>query len=76
MRCDKVTIFSPGTRCQKFQSLSGFLMRCDATLPPARRQSALFQSLSGFLMRCDCREEAAQVRDLEVSIPIGFSDAL
>ena len=36
-----------------FQSLSGFLMRCDGSFRSDVLASLLFQSLSGFLMRCD-----------------------
>ena len=37
-----------------FQSLSGFLMRCDGRLLVEVEERFLqFQSLSGFLMRCD-----------------------
>jgi len=60
-----------------FQSLSGFLMRCD--LPGALRgrvHEKRFQSLSGFLMRCDLDEQVTAGEFSTVSIPIGFSDAL
>ena len=61
----------------KFQSLLGFLMRCN-------RESALifqlrmhlFQSLLGFLMRCNVEGLAGGEPHHEVSIPIGFSNAL
>ncbi len=36
-----------------FQSLSGFLYRCDSSHAPPISMSVLFQSLSGFLYRCD-----------------------
>jgi len=36
-----------------FQSLSGFLMRCDTAGFTVDATLGLFQSLSGFLMRCD-----------------------
>ena len=37
-----------------FQSLSGFLMRCDVRCASLSAEDrAKFQSLSGFLMRCD-----------------------
>jgi len=36
-----------------FQSLSGFLMRCDDPNFLLHNESIPFQSLSGFLMRCD-----------------------
>ena len=61
----------------KFQSLLGFLMRCDLT-PISRSGSGgiLFQSLLGFLMRCD-KSRCALFRDSSlVSIPDGFSYAL
>ena len=61
-----------------FQSLLGFLMRCDMIRRHRYFQFDVnkFQSLLGFLMRCDriplCRGADAAV----VSIPAGFSDAL
>ena len=36
-----------------FQSLSGFLMRCDQRYKNPTHPDRGFQSLSGFLMRCD-----------------------
>ena len=36
-----------------FQSLLGFLMRCDRDTDQAALQRHWFQSLLGFLMRCD-----------------------
>ena len=36
-----------------FQSLLGFLMRCDSFLDSAISNNSVFQSLLGFLMRCD-----------------------
>ena len=36
-----------------FQSLLGFLMRCDEMVLRRRRGNTEFQSLLGFLMRCD-----------------------
>jgi len=36
-----------------FQSLSGFLVRCDIRSGFARPSREVFQSLSGFLVRCD-----------------------
>jgi len=60
-----------------FQSLSGFLMRCDRGPGRAGPGDAGFQSLSGFLMRCDMPNLAhTLLHDFRVSIPIGFSDAL
>jgi len=71
-----LTRFPAHSHGSTFQSLSGFLMRCDGSSPPDAPADMLFQSLSGFLMRCD--EESGQyiVVDGFVSIPIGFSDAL
>ena len=37
----------------EFQSLLGFLMRCDLSVEEGRQLSVRFQSLLGFLMRCD-----------------------
>ncbi|MDK2889445.1 MAG: hypothetical protein PWR21_76 [Methanoculleus sp.] len=52
MRCD-----SPPHACEHvfggFQSLSGFLMRCDSLGEEKSARITWFQSLSGFLMRCD-----------------------
>ena len=59
-----------------FQSLLGFLMRCDGSMFLYRVQIDEFQSLLGFLMRCDEVIAAAVVALLLVSIPAGFSDAL
>ena len=59
-----------------FQSLSGFLMRCDGDTFSGSGHPALFQSLSGFLMRCDDGSWKCLETMDEVSIPIGFSDAL
>ena len=61
---------------EMFQSLSGFLMRCDTivTIPTGTRVA--FQSLSGFLMRCDGLMPGLASICAVVSIPIGFSDAL
>ena len=36
-----------------FQSLAGFLARCDM-MSMASALTVMFQSLSGFLARCDC----------------------
>ena len=60
----------------QFQSLLGFLMRCDACVIVCCPVSAVFQSLLGFLMRCDT-PSVRWVDDYgEVSIPAGFSNAL
>ena len=59
-----------------FQSLLGFLMRCDIA---TRRNNGFiikFQSLLGFLMRCDSAGLLPMVITSRVSIPAGFSDAL
>ena len=60
----------------RFQSLLGFLMRCDET--HEKQDSVLpgFQSLLGFLMRCDTLPAAHRCLEDTVSIPAGFSDAL
>ena len=51
MRCDLISIAIMTSRAG-FQSLLGFLMRCDT---PCGRTGTedMFQSLLGFLMRCD-----------------------
>ena len=67
--------YSPGSSAG-FQSLSGFLMRCDGIFAPNSFAAAMFQSLSGFLMRCDEYARPTIQPLTEVSIPIGFSDAL
>ena len=60
-----------------FQSLLGFLMRCDYFSPRlAASRSSAFQSLLGFLMCCDRRLQTRPRRARRVSIPAGFSDAL
>jgi len=59
-----------------FQSLSGFLMRCDRIRTITAAGVGMFQSLSGFLMRCDCTLRDYHAPERPVSIPIGFSDAL
>ena len=76
MRCDEITHHT-GAGITMFQSLSGFLMRCDTDCPICDATcTAGFQSLSGFLMRCDHAGRHAAERVGPVSIPIGFSDAL
>jgi len=53
MRCDfgDTGVVAP---IDTFQSLSGFLMRCDyRVLDTNAAETVAFQSLSGFLMRCD-----------------------
>ena len=75
MRCDcrRRSRARPGA---EFQSLSGFLMRCDLGIAAAGVLFFVFQSLSGFLMRCDTDVTRHTIRNYQVSIPIGFSDAL
>jgi len=52
-------------------------MRCDIDAPTrALIERYLFQSLSGFLMRCDPETVIWRGLEYDVSIPIGFSDAL
>ena len=58
-----------------FQSLLGFLMRCDFTLVVWINKEK-FQSLLGFLMRCDSNHKHDKNPFYDVSIPAGFSDAL
>ena len=58
-----------------FQSLLGFLMRCDQSILAVKGLKLPFQSLLGFLMRCDHITTAEAVH-VTVSIPVGFSDAL
>ena len=61
----------------KFQSLLGFLMRCDLIRERSMSHTPpLFQSLLGFLMRCDLKPTEFRHAYSEVSIPAGFSDAL
>ena len=52
MRCDR-ELQDDLVSGALFQSLSGFLMRCDNAPIPAQYTLFSFQSLSGFLMRCD-----------------------
>ena len=61
---------------KKFQSLLGFLMRCDDVAPDGHDPNVEFQSLLGFLMRCDTRRGIVAGGSGFVSIPVGFSDAL
>ena len=53
MRCDGGLRRSDRRAGHKFQSLSGFLMRCDYPGKGTAYIREKFQSLSGFLMRCD-----------------------
>ena len=77
MRCDENGLIHQHIIVFGFQSLSGFLMRCDTLIKsssPLPRTT--FQSLSGFLMRCDNGQYNRRPYLRLVSIPIGFSDAL
>jgi len=61
----------------KFQSLSGFQVRCNF----GRRWGAgvraiWFQSLSGFQVRCNLGAAVKEYASRHVSIPIGFSSSL
>ena len=60
-----------------FQSLLGFLMRCDLESSGDMIEiRMMFQSLLGFLMRCDAGLTNYDNKIPAVSIPAGFSDAL
>ena len=76
MRCDEEN----ERRCgyvEMFQSLLGFLMRCDLIVAAgAINPLVQFQSLLGFLMRCDHPIVYVFTLTTFVSIPVGFSDAL
>ena len=63
-------------RRKLFQSLSGFLVRCNFTLLLNKTTGDKFQSLSGFLVRCNIHKGAGQVQSDPVSIPVGFSRSL
>ena len=65
------------TAGDQFQSLAGFLARCDV-LPFPWSQSChiTFQSLAGFLARCDQTTRQVAKRIKAVSIPGGFSGSL
>ena len=60
----------------EFQSLLGFLMRCDVTVVRPKYPTMPFQSLLGFLMRCDGKDPRTGNTGVDVSIPAGFSNAL
>ena len=75
MRCDSIATCSASDIAIQFQSLLGFLMRCD-TIRESCHSSARFQSLLGFLMRCDSEYASFLYCYCQVSIPAGFSDAL
>mgnify|MGYP007011737746 CR=1 FL=1 len=69
-------VYPGGAGVAMFQSLSGFLMSCNAAAEaPPGFETLRFQSLSGFLMSCNGRVEDAALGD-DVSIPIGFSNEL
>jgi len=57
MRCDLLEKYG-GENGALFQSLSGFLMRCDDRRIRQDDWLEAFQSLSGFLMRCDGRRRS------------------
>ena len=59
-----------------FQSLSGFLVRCNPLDCMEAAPTLKFQSLSGFLVRCNILTDAEITSEIAVSIPIGFSGSL
>ena len=60
-----------------FQSLSGFLMSCNAVSTVSVALTlTVFQSLSGFLMSCNSEPPSTWIMEIRVSIPIGFSNEL
>ena len=59
-----------------FQSLSGFLVRCNAKHNDLEKNPEMFQSLSGFLVRCNFPLGSQQPEAVFVSIPVGFSRSL
>ena len=63
-------------RCSKFQSLSGFQVRCNCRLCPSWEPRSGFQSLSGFQVRCNWCNAIWIIAISNVSIPIGFSSSL
>ncbi len=76
MRCDDAGVYKKNETDQ-FQSLLGFLMRCDNNKTmKAEYVRMMFQSLLGFLMRCDRTYRLPHGYRGRVSIPAGFSDAL
>ena len=60
----------------RFQSLAGFLVRCDSKSLDISINQIQFQSLAGFLVRCDLRRSSCSDPIWIVSIPGGFSCAL
>ena len=75
MRCDSIFCYLWLLSSLMFQSLLGFLMRCDLDCDGLHAMLEEFQSLLGFLMRCDLGVYPVGFL-LDVSIPVGFSDAL
>ena len=66
-----------GAVIDQFQSLSGFLMSCNAITGTYHYLlNDEFQSLSGFLMSCNTVFTAPSPAPMSVSIPIGFSNEL
>ena len=64
------------TAIGSFQSLLGFLIRCNYFGYPLSPEETAFQSLLGFLIRCNQRNGAYRFYEFLVSIPIGFSNPL
>ena len=57
----------------RFQSLLGFLMRCDTIVSSSiLRRFSLFQSLLGFLMRCDPAASCGSRSSLMFQSLLGF----
>ena len=61
---------------KKFQSLSGFQVRCNAFFKFLSKSDTRFQSLSGFQVRCNFPPSVSVDGRNPVSIPIGFSSSL
>ena len=55
-----------------FQSLLGFLMRCDINGTEAASYTVSFQSLLGFLMRCDSLADPTDSQDAAFQSLLGF----
>ena len=64
------------SRVSKFQSLSGFQVRCNFRSSNSGISFRQFQSLSGFQVRCNGGIRILRVHSRQVSIPIGFSSSL
>ena len=60
----------------RFQSLSGFQVRCNGNESKKLVELEKFQSLSGFQVRCNLKKQPIRVDEDGVSIPIGFSSSL